>query len=39
MILKNNKKMETQLPMPFIQNIFAICWFYLAQQQSSFLSF
>ena len=28
---KNHKKMETQLPMSFTQNIFATCWFYIAQ--------
>ena len=29
---KKHLKMETQLPMSFMQNIFATCWFYIAQQ-------
>ena len=36
---KKRSKMETQLPMSFMQNIFATCWFYIAQQQLSLLSF
>ena len=31
--------LETRLPMSFKENIFATCWFYIAQQQSYFLSF
>ena len=27
--------METQLPMSFMRNIFATCWFYIAQHSLS----
>ena len=36
---KKLQKMETQLPMSFMRNIFATRWFYIAQQQPSRLSF
>ena len=29
---KQHEKIETQLPMSFMQNIFATCWFHIAQQ-------
>ena len=31
--------METQLSISFMQNIFATCWFYVAQEQSPLPSF
>ena len=37
--VSKKQKMETQLPMSFMQNIFATCWFDIAQQQPALLSF
>ena len=33
------KALETQLTISFMQNIFVTCWLYIAQQNSSLLSF
>ena len=37
-VFQKKQKMETQLPMSFMQNIFATWWFYIAQQWPSLLS-